>query len=280
MPERLVATNGVELCAETVGDPGAPHVLLVMGMGLQLVWWKDDLVAQLVGRGFRVTRYDHRDVGRSTPFDGPIPGPVGFLTRRARTTYTLEDLADDAAGLIEPDDRAHVVGVSLGAFVAQQLAIRHPGRVASLVSVMGRPGDGRTGKVAWRMRPSFFLGGDLVTTFRRIGSEDRTEQDDQDVRDCERRSLRRERGDGRGGGRQLAAVLAERDRTPGLRRLTIPATVVHGTRDRVVLPSGGRATAAAIPGAELLEVDRMGHDLARWTWPVLLDAVERTASRA
>jgi pimeloyl-ACP methyl ester carboxylesterase len=292
MTERIVDVGGgIELCAEELGDPDGPPLLLMMGMGLGLVWWRDDLCTALVARGFRVIRYDHRDVGRSTPCRGETPGPLAILTRRARPVYALEDLADDAGRLLAAlaPGGAHVAGVSLGSFVAQQTAIRHPGLVRSLVSVMGRPGDGRSGKVAWRMRPEFLRSGPrdpdgaaehLVGTFRRIGSAGRTAEDDEDVRVAFRRSLARERGDGAGGGRQFAAVLAEADRTPGLRRLAVPALVVHGTRDRVVLPSGGRATAAAIPGAELLEIDGMGHDLPRWVWPHLVDGIARTATRA
>jgi pimeloyl-ACP methyl ester carboxylesterase len=292
MAERMVpVSERVELCIDEQGPAEGPLILLVMGMGLQLVWWRDDFCAELARRGFRVVRYDHRDIGRSTPFAGPVPGPLGFLTRRAKTTYELEDLADDAGALIRvlsPREGAHVVGVSLGSFVAQATAIRHPSEVRSLVSIMGRPGDRKTGKVAWRARPEFLRQGPrdfegsvehLVRSFRRIGSENRTVQDDEDVRVAMRRSAGRERGDGSGAGRQLAAILSERDRTAGLRALQIPALVIHGLRDKIVLPSGGRATAAAIPNADLLEIPRMGHDLARWTWPAVIDGIERTAIR-
>jgi pimeloyl-ACP methyl ester carboxylesterase len=292
MAERLIRiSDEVELCVDELGPGDGPVVLLVMGLGLQLVWWRDDFCADLVSRGFRVVRYDHRDIGRSTPFSGPVRGALGFLTRRAKTTYELEDMADDASALIGALDPrgAHVVGVSLGSFVAQATAIRHPDRVRSLVSIHGRPGDRKTGKVAWRARPEFLRQGPrdfegsvehLVKSFRRIGSEGRTEEDDEDVRVAMRRSVTRERGDGAGAGRQLAAILAEHDRTDGLRGLRMPALVIHGLRDKVVLPNGGRATAAAIPGAELLEVPKMGHDLARWTWPQVIDGIERTAGRA
>jgi len=293
MDERMIRiSDEVELCIDEQGLADAPLVLLVMGLGLQLVWWRDDFCRELVERGFRVVRYDHRDIGRSTPFTGPVPGALGFLTRRAKTTYELEDMADDAGLLIdalEPaEGGAHVAGVSLGSFVAQATAIRHPERVRSLVSIMGRPGDRKTGKVAWRARPEFLRQGPrdyegqiehLLKTFHRIGSEGRTAEDDEDVRVAMRRSAGRERGDGTGAGRQLAAILNERDRTKGLRGLDMPALVIHGLRDRVVLPSGGRATAAAIPDAELLEIEGMGHDLARWTWPQVIDGIERSAQR-
>jgi pimeloyl-ACP methyl ester carboxylesterase len=289
--ERLVDVGGgIELAVDDLGDPSAPALLLMQGMGLGLFWWRDDFCAALVDRGFRVIRYDHRDVGRSTPQRGATPGPLAILTRRARPVYTLEDLADDAGGLIDAlaPDGAHVAGVSLGSFVAQQTAIRHADRVRSLTSIMGRPGDGRTGKVAWRMRPEFLRSGPrdlegaaehLVGTFGRIGSVDRTAEDDDAVRVAFLRSLAREQGDGAGGGRQFAAVLAESDRTPDLRELRCPALVVHGTRDRVVQPDGGRATAAAIPGAELLEIEGMGHDLPRQLWPVIVEAVTRNVTK-
>lgn len=293
MGERLIRiSDEVELCVDELGDESDPLVLLVMGLGLQLVWWRDDFCGALVDRGFRVVRYDHRDVGRSTPFRGEGVSAFGFLTRRAKTVYELEDLADDAGKLIEelaPERGAHVVGVSMGSFVAQAAAIRHPDSVHSLVSIMGRPGDGHSGKVAWRARPEFLRQGPadpegatehLVRSFRRIGSEGRTEADDEDVRVAMGRSFGRERGTGTGAGRQLAAILSERDRTSGLSALDMPALVIHGLRDKIVLPSGGRATVAAIPGAELLEIPGMGHDLARWTWPQVLDGIARTAARA
>lgn len=283
--------RGIRLAYEDLGDSDAPLVLLVMGLGLDLSWWRDDFCADLVGRGFRVVRFDNRDIGRSTHVSGPGVSALGFLRRRATPTYTLGDMADDAAGLIMALDPAgaHVVGVSLGSFIAQEVAIRHPDLTRSLVSIMGRPGDGRTGKVSRRMIPEFLRRGPsdpggavehLVKSFHRIGSRGRTAEDDEDVRVVMRRSMAREEGDGTGSGRQLAAILAERDRTADLGALTMPALVVHGLHDRVVLPSGGRATAAAIPGAELLELPDMGHDLARWTWPAVLDGIERTARRA
>jgi pimeloyl-ACP methyl ester carboxylesterase len=198
-------------------------------------------------------------------------------------------MADDAASLIDHvslDGHAHVVGASMGACIAQELAIRHPDRVRSLVSIMGRPGDRRTGRVAKTMLPEFLrlrpadpgrAVEHLVKNFRRIGSVGRTAEDDEDVRIAMRRSMARDQGDGTGSGRQLAAILSERDRTPDLRHLDLPVTVIHGLRDRVILPSGGRATAEAIPQAHLVEVLGIGHDLPRWAWPLVLGAIERNA---
>jgi len=282
----------VELCFEDRGSQSHPMVLLVMGLGLDLCWWRDAFFTRLAGRGFRAVRFDNRDVGRSTHFHGPGVSGLQFLRRTATPAYTLADMADDAAGLIaqlSPDGRAHVVGASMGAFISQELAIRHPERVRSLVSIMGRPGDKRTGRVAKTMLPEFLRATPadpgravehLVKNFRRIGSVGRTPEDDEDVRIAMRRSMARDQGDGTGSGRQLAAILSERDRTPDLRHLELPTTVIHGLRDRVILPSGGRATADAIPRAHLVEVPGMGHDLPRWAWPLVLSAIERNAERA
>ncbi|MBA2765021.1 MAG: alpha/beta hydrolase [Thermoleophilaceae bacterium] len=289
MAEQFHRVGAVELCYESLGDPADPAVLLVMGLGLQMVWWRDEFCAELVDRGFRVIRFDNRDVGRSTKLPGPGVTAMQFLRRRPNPSYSLGEMADDAAGLVAElaPAGAHLVGVSLGSFIAQEIAIRQPGRALSLTSIMGRPGDGRSGRVARRMLLEFLRPAPvdanravehMVATFRRIGSLDRTEIDDEDVRLAVRRSAAR--GTDVGSDRQLAAILAERDRTAALGSLEIPALVIHGMRDRIVLPSGGRATAAAIPGAELLEIERMGHDLPRWVWPQVIDGIERTARRA
>lgn len=287
MAERFHRVGDIELCYEELGRRTDPPVLLIMGLGLQLVGWRDDFCAALVDRGLRVIRFDNRDAGRSTHLRGPGVSALDFLRRRARPTYTLGDMADDAAGLVAhlAPAGAHVVGASLGAAIAQELAIRHPERVLSLTSIMGRPGDGRTGKVARTMLWQFLRPPDrdpvegMVKTFRHIGSLNRTAQDDEDARVMMRRTIARESDDS-GAGRQLAAIIAERDRTADLHTLDMPALVIHGTRDRVILPSGGRATAAAIPDAELLEIEGMGHDLPRWTWPAVVDGIVRTAARA
>ncbi|WP_293771350.1 alpha/beta hydrolase [Sporichthya sp.] len=287
--ERFADVGGLSLCFESFGDPTDETVLLVMGLGLSMLYWREEFCIELAGRGFHVVRFDNRDVGRSSAVSGPGISGWQFLRRRARPVYTLGDMADDAAGLLDAIavGSAHVVGVSLGSFIAQEVAIRHPERTRSLVSIMGRPGDGRTGRVARRLIPLFLRPAprtpdgaveDLVRAFRRIGSAGRTEADDADVRELTRQSMQRETANG--SGRQLAAAVGERDRTGDLQGLEVPALVMHGEKDRVILPSGGVATAAAIPGAELLLVPGMGHDLARWVWPELLAGIERTARRA
>lgn len=284
--DQFCQVGDISLCYEAIGDPDAQHtIVLIMGLGLQMVWWRDDFCVELARRGMRVVRFDNRDVGRSSRVPGPGVSAVGFLRRRATATYSLGDMADDTAGLIEhvAPEGAHVVGVSLGSLIAQEVAIRHGARTRSLVSIMGRPGDGRSGTVAKRMLVEFIRPGStdpaegLVASFGRIGSVGRTAQDDEDVRVAVRRSMRR--GSGEDSGRQLAAILNERDRRSDLGRLLMPALVIHGDRDRIIQPSGGRATAAAIPNAELLQIAGMGHDLPRWTWPTVIDGIERTTRR-
>ena len=285
--EQFVTIGETTLCFDVRGPADGPTVVLVMGLGLDLLWWRDEFCDNLAGRGLRVVRFDNRDVGRSTAFPGPGPSPRQLLTRRAPVTYPLEAMADDTAGLIGhvAAGGAHVVGVSLGSMIAQATAVRHPELVRSLVSIMGRPGDGRSGRMARRMLLEWFRppGADpvegMVATFGRIGSRGRTAADDADVRAIMARSAIRAHGDGTGSGRQLAAILAESDRTAGLRNYDRPALVIHGDRDRIVLPSGGRATAAALPQAELLLLEGMGHDLARRFWPAVLDGIERTVRR-
>ena len=290
MSESFCRVGDVELCYESIGDPRDPTVLLIIGLGLSLVFWRDDFCAELAGHGLRVVRFDNRDVGRSTQMCGPGITIWQFVRRRARPVYTLADMADDAAGLIGSvaPTGAHVVGVSLGASIAQELVVRHPDRTRSLVSIMGRPGDG-TGRVALRMIPEFLRPAPtqvdgkiegMVRSFRRIGSVGRTAVDDEDVRVTMRRAVSRDRSGGAGSGRQLAAIVAERDRTQDLRALRVPTLVIHGDRDRVIQLSGGRSTAAAIPGAELLVVEGMGHDLARRMWPTVIDGIVRTVARA
>lgn len=284
MNEQFVDVGPVRLCYEVLGQEGDPTVVLIMGLNLQLVWWRDDFCRQLVERGLRVVRFDNRDAGRSTSFAGGSVTRMQLLRRKAQPPYTLQDMADDVAGLIAhvAPDGAHVVGVSLGSFIAQETAIRHPPLVLSLTSIMGRTGDRKNGRVALGMRAAFLRRAPadvdaqaeaMVKVFHKMGSTGRTPEDDEDVRLAVRRSADR----GSGGTGQMAAVLAERDRTADLSALDLPTLVVHGDRDKIISPSGGRATAAAIPGARLVTVAGMGHDLPRRVWAALIDEICQVA---
>jgi len=287
MGEQTARVNGVRICYETLGDPADRPLLLVMGLGGPLIWWDDQLCRMLVDRGFFVVRYDNRDSGRSEAMTGRASLVGSFLG--ARQPYSLADMADDAAGLLDHlgITAAHVTGVSMGGMIAQTLAIRHPKRVRSLVSVMSTTGRRLVGwpdprVLRMLMAPGARDRADYVElallSFRRIGSpgfpfdEPRMGVRSGDTWD---------RGLNRAGTlRQLAAITSSPDRTAGLRGLRVPALVVHGRADPLVHVSGGRATARAIPGAELVLVPGMGHDLPREVWPLLVDGIDRTARRA
>jgi pimeloyl-ACP methyl ester carboxylesterase len=291
MPEETARVGDVELCYETFGERSNPTVLLVMGLATQMLGWREDFCAELAARGFHVVRYDNRDVGRSTRFSNHRPPTVAQIVRRdaSAAAYTLDDMADDGVGLLDclGVDRAHVVGASMGGMIAQTIAIRHPERVLSLVSIMSNTG------ARWTGQPSMRLYGVLLKSaprdregyvahqmdvFAKIGSPG-FPHDDEDLRRTFERAY--ERGhDPAAAGRQLAAILAATDRTEQLGKIRVPTLVIHGTKDRLVNPSGGRATAKAIPGARLLTIEGMGHDLPRGAWPQIIDGIAENAARA
>jgi pimeloyl-ACP methyl ester carboxylesterase len=291
MPEQLCTVgDGVELCFETFGDPEAPAMLLTMGLATQMLGWHEDLCAELADRGFHVIRFDNRDVGRSQRMDGAVPSILQLLRRDKRAaSYTLDDMAGDGAGLLDhlEIEAAHVVGASMGGMIAQTMAARHPDRVLSLVSWMSNTGSrwsGQPSPLIWpilvkpppRGREQYVE--HAVRVFSKIGSPDFA-RDNDDLRRIAGMSY--DRGlNPAAGARQLAAIIHSGDRTPLLRTITAPTLVVHGSKDRMVPASGGRATARAIPGARLLIVKGMGHDMPRAAWPQILDAIERNAARA
>jgi pimeloyl-ACP methyl ester carboxylesterase len=291
MAEQLCRVSPtIELCYEAFGDPADPPALLVMGLGTQMVAWPEDFCEDLAARGFYVVRFDNRDVGRSTHVPGPPPTP-GQLIRRSRRAahYLLSDMARDAAGLLRELDiaPAHVIGVSMGGMIAQTLAARHPESVRSLVSMLSTTGGMRVGQPSPVLYPIFLRrpgqGREAaiertVKTFRAIGSKG-LPADVDFFREMAERSYDRDH-DPAGPGRQLAAILASGNRTRELARIDVPTVVIHGSEDRLVAPSGGRATARAIKGARLMEIEGMGHDLPRAAWPRILDAIAENAARA
>src|SRR3954454_8647784 len=289
--EHFTTVGDVELCYETFGEAGRPAVLLVMGLGTQMIAWHEDFCGQLADRGFFVIRYDTRDVGRSTKLSAaPPPTPRELLTRKiARPAYTLDDMADDGAGLLDAlgIDAAHVVGASMGGMIAQVLAARHPHRVRSLVSIMSTTGNRWKGQPALRVYP-FLLRkpatdretqiSRVMKLFGLVGSPG-FERDEAELREMLERGF--ERGsDPAGMARQLGAIVASGDRTAAVRRITAPTLVIHGTKDKMVRVSGGRATARAIPGARLLLIPGMGHDLPRGAWPRIIDGIAQNAASA
>ena len=235
-------------------------------------------------------RFDNRDIGRSQRMNGPVPTVRQLVLRDKRVArYTLDDMAQDGFGLLDHlgIERAHVVGVSMGGMIAQTMAARRPERVLSLVSWMSNTGARWNGQPSLRMYPVLLKTPPrdregyikhAVWVFSRIGSPG-FEPDDENLRRIA--GLSYDRGINAAGSlRQLAAIIATGDRTSLLRTITAPTLVIHGLRDKLVPLSGGRATARAIPGARLLTIEGMGHDLPRAAWPRILDAIEENAARA
>lgn len=285
-----LSVGSVELAYETFGRGGDPPVILVMGLGAQLHYWHEGFCEELAGRGLCIVRFDNRDVGCSTHFaqDGPVD--LSALSAEHPPPYTLHDMARDVAGLIEGLglESAHLVGISLGGFIVQCAAIDHPERVRSLTSMSSTTGDtqvgqGRPEALAKLFEPPTARTREAVVSHtldvsRVIGSPG-FDLDEAWLSERTGRAFDR-CYDPEGVVRQTAAILVAGDRTSGLRGLHMPALVVHGSEDPLVDVSGGRATAEAIPGAELLVVEGMGHDLPRAVWSRVADAIEATVRRA
>jgi pimeloyl-ACP methyl ester carboxylesterase len=290
MAEETARANGIEIVYETIGDPSDPPLLLVMGLGMQLIHWDRNLCERLAERGFFVIRFDNRDSGLSTKIDAPVPDiRRAMVGLHVDAPYLLEDMANDAFGLLDHlgIQAAHVVGVSMGGMIAQTMAIERPERVLSLTSIMSTTGERRAGRPKLRVwsvllrrapreREAFI--DHFVRVFRMIGSRGMPFDEDR-VRELAAATYERDH-DPAGTGRQLAAILASGDRTASLRNLNLPVTVIHGRNDPLVPFRGGKATARAIPGARLIEIPGMGHDLPEQVWPQVLDAVTETAARA
>ena len=289
--ELIAPANGIELAYESFGDPADPTMLLIMGLGVQMLGWDVELCELLAGRGFSVVRFDNRDVGRSTKIEGgPRPDVMAVAMGDASSaSYTLDEMAEDCAGLLDHlgVEAAHVVGASQGGMIGQTLAIRHPGRVLSLASIMSSTGDRAVGQPHPEAMPALLTtppadregyAEQVVRAFRAIGSPG-FDTDEERLRERARASF--DRGYyPEGTARQLVAILASGDRTEALRRLDVPTVVIHGADDALIDVSGGRATAAAIPGAELELIEGMGHDLPRELWPRFVDLIVANADRA
>ncbi|MGH3493927.1 MAG: alpha/beta fold hydrolase [Sciscionella sp.] len=286
--------GGVSLCYDTFGDPADPTMLLVMGLGGPLNWWHPRFCETLATRGFHVVRFDNRGIGRSTE---PPHSPMSrrdvlqalVAGRHYHPPYTMSDLADDALGVLDllGVRRAHLVGISLGGMVAQTIAVEHPDRVQSLVSLMASTGRRTVGWQSLRIFPALLSPPAAsreeyversMRTSRLIGSpayppapaELREQAADTYDRGVPEQAVLH----------QVLAYLTQPDRTNALHRVSAPTLVLHGLADPMVHVSGGRATAQAIPGAELVLVPGMGHDLPQQLWPLFVDALAGTAQRA
>jgi pimeloyl-ACP methyl ester carboxylesterase len=291
MPEELCDVGrGVTLCYESFGDPDDTPILLIMGLATQMIAWHEDFCEALAERGFHVVRFDNRDIGRSTHFDFRPPSLGQMLRRRVGPEqYTLSDMAEDTAALLRELEiaPAHIVGASMGGMIGQMLAAEHPEAVRSLTSIMSTTGNRWRGQPApsvyrYLLRPPPHDREGYIEraaeVFGLVGSTG-FPRDEQAVRERAGRSY--DRGfDVRAGGRQLGAVIGSGDRTRELARITAPTLVIHGTVDKLIRPSGGRATAKAIPGARLMMIEGMGHDLPRAVWPRIIDAIAEHARAA
>lgn len=285
-------STGIDICYQTFGDPGADPMLLVMGLGGPMTWWSPEFCSLLADNGFYVIRYDNRDTGRSTRIRGRINRRMivqSFLGFKVRTPYTLQDMADDAFGLLDHlgIEAANVTGISMGGMIAQTMALSHPERVRSLTSIMSTTGRRSVGWQDPRLLPLLLARRSQsrehyiaasARLWKIIGSPlypDTTES----VR--ERAAETWDRGVSAAGvARQMGAVLTQPDRSRALRSLRVPTLVIHGTEDRMVHVSGGRATSQAVPGSELLLVPGMGHDVPEALHGTFVDAIRRNADRA
>jgi pimeloyl-ACP methyl ester carboxylesterase len=274
--------NGIDIEYVTSGDPSHPPLLLVMGLGAQLIAWPEGFVDQLTARGFFTVRYDNRDSGLSTKFEGVPDFARLFAGDVGSVPYTIEDMADDAVALLDQLglERVHVVGASMGGMITQALVINHPDRFLSACSIMSTTGDRNVGAPT----------GEAVAALLRPAAANREEAVAASLQgskvisspgflfDVDLMTQRAERAYDRsycpgGTARQLAAILGSPDRTEGLTHVTLPFLVIHGENDPLVALSGGKATAAAVPGSELIVIPGMGHDLPEAAWDQIIDAI-------
>ncbi|MCG8590582.1 MAG: alpha/beta fold hydrolase [Proteobacteria bacterium] len=282
-------SNGIELHYECFGDPGAAPLLLVMGLGGQMILWDEEFCEQLADRGYQVIRFDNRDVGCSTWFaDAGVPNPLTVMQAVAtgqspEVPYRLEDMAADTCGLLDHlgIERAHVVGASMGGMIAQSLAIANPERVRTLTSIMSTTGNpelppAKPEVMQLLMSPSPTERQAVIEhslqMWKVIGSPG-FPLDEERVRSRAARQF--DRGfQPEGTARQMAAIVASGSRVDGLRELRVPTLVIHGVEDVLVPVSGGKDTADCVPDAKLLLIEGMGHDMPVAVWPQLLDAID------
>lgn len=288
--------NGLTLEYETFGDKANPALLLIMGVGCQLIMWPDDLCTGLADKGFYVIRYDNRDIGLSSKIDeAGAPDIMAALTAQlsgqpVQAPYSLDDMADDAAGLLDALGvaQAHIVGASMGGMIAQLVAIRHADKTKSLTSIMSTTGNPDVPPAkeeamgalltppADNSRESMIAQG--ISTWTVIGSP-KYPATDAEMRTLAERNVDRSVCP-EGFGRQVLAILAAPARNDALGKLSVPAMVMHGADDPLVPVEGGKDTAAAIPGARLEIIEGMAHDFTQALVPVYLDKIGGFCSQA
>jgi pimeloyl-ACP methyl ester carboxylesterase len=274
----IVHANGIDICYEETGSPDDPVLLLVNGFTSQLISWTVGFVDQLAERGFRVVTFDNRDVGFTSKTEGQ-PSPKG-------PAYTLRDMAADGMALLTAIgvDRAHVVGASMGGMIVQRMAIDHPERVRSVTSIMSTTGNHAVGTPQPEAMQALLTPaptdreaylGHAASTWKIFAG---AHYDEERFRDRFSRSYDRCFNPA-GAAFQMAAIMSDVDRTAELGRVRCPALVIHGRADPLVGLSGGESTAAAIPGADLVVFDDMGHDLPPALLPQIVDAIAKVAAR-
>jgi pimeloyl-ACP methyl ester carboxylesterase len=294
-PPQIAHANGIDLCYEIFGDADAEPMLLIMGLGTQMIHWDDDFCRQLAARRFRVIRFDNRDIGKSSRLSGGKRLTalellkLRFLKIPVAAPYTLRDMAEDVIGLMDAlhIKSAHVVGASMGGMIAQEIAISFPQRVRSLTSIMSTTGNPKVPPptreaTAMLLAPppstkeEYFARYAQTWKILRVGSFPEDE-----ALDRPRAERTFERGlNPAGAGRQLRAILASGSRKERLRSVKAPTLVIHGTVDPLVRPEGGKDTAASIPGAKLMMIEGMGHALPIRMWPQIIDAIDKHAHAA
>ena len=294
-PPQIARANGIEICYEIFGDANAEPLLLIMGLAAQMIHWDDDFCRQLAARGFRVIRFDNRDIGKSTRLTGgkrltPLELlKLRFLKIPVQASYKLRDMAEDTTGLMDVlgIKSAHLVGASMGGMIAQEIAISFPQRVRSLTSIMSSTGNPKDPPPT-REAAALLMAAPPATKQEYIQRFAKTWKilrggsfPEDEVLDRSRAERTYERGlNPAGVGRQLRAILASGSRKQRLRSVKAPTLVIHGTVDPLVRPQAGRDTAASIPGAKLLMIEGMGHALPIPMWPQIIDAIDKHAHGA
>jgi pimeloyl-ACP methyl ester carboxylesterase len=286
--ERLAPVNGIEIAYQEIGEPGGTPLLLVIGFASHMIHWDEGFCRLLAERGFRVIRFDNRDIGHSTKLDAPRPGPEMFVGG-GTPAYGLGDMAADTIGLLDHlgIERAHLVGASMGGMISQVVAIECPERVASLCSIMSTTGDPAVGRptpaaIAALSQPpeqSREGYGEVSVQISRVIGSPAYPFDEEQRRELGRRCWDRSH-DPAGLARQLHAMTSAADRTEALGRLRLPVLVLHGAEDPLITVSGGEATARAIPGARLEVFSGVGHDLPPALWLSVVEAISANASAA
>lgn len=281
----IAPSNGIELYYETHGDPADPALLLVNGFSSQILGWADGFREQFADRGRHVISFDNRDVGLSTHLDG-VKVNLADVRRPAdgeepTVPYTLSTFGDDAIGLLDHlgVDVAHIAGSSMGGMIVQQIAVDHPDRVLSMTSIMSTTGEGKYFqsspeaneallKPPPREREAYIANSAESTALWSSKKHyDKEAQADKAARAFDRMFYPE------GLARQIAAIRGSASRVDGLKSLTVPTLVLHGRDDTLILPSGGERTAELVPGAHLLMLADMGHDLPEPLWPLIVDAM-------